>query len=311
MLFRPQTALRVRWNMNTDTPLPPDEPAGENPPDGAMIDYFIRSAAGAVVTLEIKDDSGQTIRRYSSADPVPTPDPNLAIPSYWVRAPGKLSNEPGMHRFLWDMRYQPVPDVPPAYPIAAIYMNTPPAPTAPWALPGKYTVVLTVNGTSYSQPLVLRMDPRVTTPQKGLEEQFKLSKQLYDQWLALAALAESARPLRGQITDLRSRIPDDMKQRFENFSGEFQIFGGGAQPGAQGAQPRATVASVTARLRTLFTQIDGVDLAPTNEQRAAVVDVLKDAQTLLENWKTFRTRALPAFNTELQGKGLPVIAVPK
>jgi hypothetical protein len=183
MLFRPQTAMRVRWNMNTDTPLPPDEPAGENPPDGAMIDYYISSnpprrdgrSAGQLVVLEIKDESGNTVRRYSSADPTPTPDPALAIPSYWLRPLQQLSGEAGMHRFLWDMRYQPVPGVPPAYPIAAIYMNTPSAPTAPWALPGKYTVVLTVNGKSYSQPLVLRMDPRVTTPQKDLEEQFKLS----------------------------------------------------------------------------------------------------------------------------------------
>jgi hypothetical protein len=315
VLFRSQTAMRVRWNMNTDTPLPPDEPAGENPPDGAMIDFYIAASterpAQRPVVLEIKDESGQTVRRYSSADPTPTPDPSLAIPSYWLRPPQPLPGKVGMHRFLWDMRYQPVPGVSPTYPIAAIYMNTAPAPTAPWALPGKYTVVLTVNGKSYSQPLVLRMDPRVTTPQKELEEQFKLSKQLYDQWLFLAALAEAARPLRRQMTDLSSRIPEDMKQRFEKFGGELQIFGGGATPGAPGAQPRVTVASVTARLRTLFTQIDGVDLASTNEQRAAAAVVLKDAQTLFENWEAFRTRSLPAFNQELQGKGLPVIAVPK
>jgi photosystem II stability/assembly factor-like uncharacterized protein len=319
VLFQPQTAWRVRWNMNTDTPLPPDEPAGQNPPDGAMIDYYIAGIplrrderrTGQLVVLEIKDESGNTVRRYSSADPTPTPDPALAIPSYWLRPPQQLSGEVGMHRFLWDMRYQPVPGVPPAYPIAAIYMNTPSAPTAPWAPPGNYTVVLTVRGKSYSQPLVLRMDPRVTTPHRDLEEQFNLSKQLYDQWLALAVLAESARPLRGQITDLRSRIPEDMKQRFEEFSGQFQVFGGGAQPGAPGTQPRVTVASVSARLRTLFMQIDGVDIASTSEQRTAAADVLKDAQTLLESWQAFRTRALPAFNQELQGKGLPVIAVPK
>ena len=156
------------------------------------------------------------------------------------------------------------------------------------------------------------MDPRVTTAQKDLEEQFKLSKQLYDQWLALAAVAESARPLRGQITDLGSRIPEDMKPRFEEFSGQFQVFGGGGpQPGGTAAQPRATVASVTGRLRTLFAQIEGVDLAPTTQQRTAAAEVVKDAQTLLENWQTFRTRVLPGFNQELQGKGLPVIAVPK
>ena len=309
-LFRPQTAMRVRWNMNTDTPLPPEEPAGENPPDGAMIDYHIGSAGAAGVTLEIKDDSGQTIRRYSSADPVPTPDPNLAIPSYWVRPPRRLSNEPGMHRFLWDLRYQPVPGVAATYGIAAIYMNTPSAPTAPWALPGKYTVVLTVNGKSYSQPLELRMDPRVTTEQKDLAQQLRLSKQLYDQWLALASLAESARPVRTQITDLRPRIPEEFKKRFEEFSEQMQVFGGAPQ-GPPGATPRVTIASVTGRLRTLFTQIDGVDLAPTTQQREAAEEAIRDAKALQLSWVAFKTGGLPAFNQELQGKGLPVIAVPK
>jgi hypothetical protein len=216
-----------------------------------------------------------------------------------------------MHRFLGDMRYQPVPGVPATSPIAAIYMNTASAPTAPWALPGTYTVVLTVNGKSYAQPLVLRMDPRVTTPQKDLEEQFKLSKQLYDQWLALATLAESARPVRTQITELRPRIPEEMKKRFEDFSEQFQIFGGGATPGAQGAQPRVTGASVTGRLRTLFAQIDGVDLAPTTQQREAADEAIRDAKALQLSWVAFKTGGLPAFNQELQGKGLPVIVVPK
>ena len=76
-LFRPQTALRVRWNMNTDTPLPPDEPAGENPPDGAVIDYYLGSATSGPVTLEIRDAAGQVVRRYSSTDPVPPIDPML------------------------------------------------------------------------------------------------------------------------------------------------------------------------------------------------------------------------------------------
>ncbi|HEY8204445.1 MAG TPA: hypothetical protein VIF81_06945, partial [Pyrinomonadaceae bacterium] len=316
VLFKPQTAMRVRWNNNTDTPLPPDEPAGENPPDGAMIDYYVGNAGASpasVVTLEVKDDSGNTVRRYSSADPTPTPDPMLAIPPYWVRPPQKLSNEPGMHRFLWDMHYAPVPGVQPQYPISAVYMNTAPADTSPWAMPGKYTVVLTVNGRSYSQPLTLRMDPRVTTSQKDLAEQFKLSKQLYDEWLLLAALAESARPVRGQVTELRPRIPEELKKRFEEFSEGLGAFaaGGGPQGPPAAQTPRATVASVTARLRTLFAQLEGVDLAPTTQQKTAAAEVLKDAQTLLENWQLFKIQALPAMNQELQGKGLPVIAVPK
>jgi hypothetical protein len=157
------------------------------------------------------------------------------------------------------------------------------------------------------------MDPRVTTSQKDLAEQFKLSKQLYDEWLLLAVLAESARPLRGHITELRPRIPEELKKRFEAFSESVGVFAGGGPPqGPPGAQsPRATVASVTARLRTLFAQLEGVDLAPTTQQKTAASEVLKDAQTLLDNWQLFKTQALPALNQELQGKGLPVIAVPK
>src|SRR5882762_1405200 len=108
-LFRPQTALRIRWNLNTDTPLPPDEPAGENPPDGAVIDYYLGSSPSGPVTLEIRDAAGQVVRRYSSSDPVPAIDPMLAVPTYWVRPAKGLSGEPGMHRFLWDMRYPPIP----------------------------------------------------------------------------------------------------------------------------------------------------------------------------------------------------------
>ncbi|MEP6708028.1 MAG: glycoside hydrolase, partial [Pyrinomonadaceae bacterium] len=199
LLLRPQTAMRVRWNTNSDTPLPPDEPAGENPPDGAMIDYYIGSPTSAPVTLEIKDEAGQLVRRYSSADPLPTPDPALSIPPYWVRPPQKLASEPGMHRFLWDMHYAPVPGLQPQYPIAAVYRNTAPAPTSPWAMPGKYTVVLTIGDKSYRQPLTLVMDPRVKTSLADLAEQFRLSRQVYDEWLALNSISESVKLIRSQV----------------------------------------------------------------------------------------------------------------
>src|SRR5437016_4717538 len=102
-LFKPQNAHRVRWSMNTDTPLPPDFPAADNPPDGAVIDYYLASATSAPVTLEIRDGGGKAVHRYSSADPVPAADPMLAIPTYWLRAPQVLSAAAGVHRFLWDM----------------------------------------------------------------------------------------------------------------------------------------------------------------------------------------------------------------
>jgi len=314
VLFRPQTALRVRWNTNTDTPLPPDEAAGENPPDGAIIDYYLGAGASGDVTLEIKDEAGRIVRRYSSADPLPTPDPMLAIPSYWVRPSQKLSGAPGMHRFLWDLHLMPVPGVRPDYPISAVYRNTPPAPTSPWAMPGRYTVVLTVSGKSYSQPLVLQMDPRVKTPTVELAEQFRSSKQLYDQWLALQSMTESARPVRGQITELRPRVPEgDLKKHFEALSEKLQVFGvaaaGPAGPAAAAA--RLTVAALTARLRTLFNVIEGVDTAPTPQVTAAVADVLKDSRSLQENWQGIKSQDVPALNQELRAAGLPVIQIPK
>lgn len=313
VLFRPQTAWRVRWNMNSDTPLPPDVAAGENPPDGAMIDYYIGSNASAPVTLEIKDEARQTVRRYSSADAIPTPDPALAIPPYWVRPPQKLAAEPGMHRFLWDMHLAPVPGLQPQYPIAAVYRNTSPAATSPWALPGKYTVVLTVGGKSYEQPLKLVMDPRVKASQADLAEQFKLSKQLYDEWLALNSISETVRRIRGQMVELRSRAPEgDLKTRLNALGEKLQALagaGGGGPGGGAAAAARASIASTTGRIRTLFSLIEDVDLAPTPQAAGAVPEVLKDSKSLQESWQTIKSQDIPALNQELRAAGLPVIAI--
>ena len=205
-LFRPEPAIRVRWSMNTDTPLPPDVPAGQNPPDGAILDYYLGPSASGEVTLEVFDQAGKLVRRYSSADPVPAPDPMLTIPRYWVRPPLRLSNEPGMHRFLWDMHYPPIPEEKPEYPMTAVVHHTPPEANSPWVMPGSYTVKLTANGQSYTQPLTVRMDPRVRTSLAGLTQQFTLSKQLYDDLLRGRAALEklgpetSSKELRDQLT---------------------------------------------------------------------------------------------------------------
>src|SRR5262249_40220966 len=162
--------------LNTDTPLPPDEAAGENPPDGAMIDYFLAQDGPGPVTIEIKDSKGQSVRKYSNSDVPQKPNPErLRIPSYWVRPPEVLSNKSGLHRSLWDMHYTPVPGVQPEYPIAATYHNTAPRATSPWVAPGDYTVTLTVNGKTMTEPLTVQMDTRVKAPSADLQQQFDLS----------------------------------------------------------------------------------------------------------------------------------------
>jgi photosystem II stability/assembly factor-like uncharacterized protein len=314
LLFKPQTAVRVRWNTNSDTPLPPDVAAGENPPDGAMIDYYIGASTPGPLTLEIKDANGATVRRYSSTDPLPSQDPMLNIPPYWVRPPQKLASEPGMHRFLWDLHYTPVPGVAPQYPIAAVYRNTAPASTSPWAMPGAYTIVLTVGGKKYEQPLKLVMDPRVKTSTADLAEQFKLSKQMYDERMTLNSISEEVRKLRGQITELRAKVSDaTLKAHIDALAEKLQAlagaggggFGGGGGAGAGAA--RITVTSTAGRAGTLFTLIEDVDVAPTPQVASAVPDVVKDSRGLQENWRTIKSQDIPALNQELRAAGLAIL----
>jgi photosystem II stability/assembly factor-like uncharacterized protein len=307
-LYRPQTALRVRWNLNTDTPLPPDEPGGENPPDGAMIDYYLDSTVKGPVTLEIKDETSATIRRYSSTDPVPGIDPNVAVPTYWIRPAKGLSAEAGMHRFLWDMHLEPIPGVPPSYPISAVYRNTPTVPTSPWAMPGKYTVVLTAGGKSYSKPLTLQMDPRVKTSVADLGLQFKLSKQMYDQWRALMGSTERVRAMRRELTDLQAKAQTpELKTQIANLNKKIGELVGADAQGPNAPATGVTMQGTTGRLRTLFTLMQGVDLAPTPQVVAAVAEVSREATNLSQAWQTIQKQDIPALNQALQAAGLATI----
>ncbi len=177
-LYAPGEAWRVRWNRWTDTPLPADEPAGENPPEGALIYYSLGQAARGPVVLEILDDAGRLVRRFSSDD---VPEPMLEgqnVPPLWVRPPEALSTTTGLHRFAWDLTYERPVGVRLSYPISAIAGYTPAEPRGPIAMPGRYTVRLTVDGRTESQPLIVKMDPRVTTTTIGLRRQFELSMRI-------------------------------------------------------------------------------------------------------------------------------------
>ncbi|MDP2958214.1 MAG: hypothetical protein Q8N53_17435 [Longimicrobiales bacterium] len=174
-LFAPGDAWRFRWNRWTDTPLPLDEPAGTNPPEGALIYYWLHDAPRGPVTLEILDGTGALVRRFSSADEPEAMLEGQQVPPRWVRAPQVVSAEAGMHRFAWDLRYERPAGVRQGYPISAISGQTPAEPRGPVAMPGTYTVRLTVDGVAHAQPLRVKMDPRVTTSEADLRLQFDLS----------------------------------------------------------------------------------------------------------------------------------------
>ncbi len=305
LLFKPQTALRVRGNANTDTPLPPDEPAGENPHDGAMIDYFLSNDATGPVAIEIKDNKGASVRKYSSVDELVKPDPKrLKIPAYWIRPPQLLSTKAGMHRFLWDMHYTPVPNVQPEFPISATYRKTAPAPTSPWVAPGSYTVVLTVDGKSFAQPLTVQMDPRVKTSAPELQEQFDLSWQLYQLRLTLAPIGKKFDDINEQLTKLKARAAEhpDVTEKLEAFVQTLAQFG---PPHARpGAPPSLFVLESTERL---FNEIQGADAAPTAAVKAAVADVQTKIGPLMQAWHKLLDSDLPALNQQLKQVGFPEI----
>ena len=160
-LFAPRPTYRFPRDTNTDTPLPPEEPAGKNPPDGAILYYYLKSAAAGPVMLEVLDSSSKVVAHFSSEDKAPPANPALDVPTYWLRPFQPLAAGAGMHRFIWDLHGSPSgrggrggeP------PISAVYMDTPVNEGA-WMPAGSYTVKLTVGGQSYTQPLTVKPDPR-------------------------------------------------------------------------------------------------------------------------------------------------------
>jgi hypothetical protein len=306
VLFRPQTATRVRWDMNTDTPLPPDIPAGKNPPDGAIIDYFLGPNSTGEAKLEILDANARVIRSYSSSDPVPQVDPMLPIPTYWVRPPQHLANTPGMHRFLWDMHYPPIPGQRPEYPMQAVFRNTAPATSAPWVMPGKYTVRLTAAGASHSQPLTVRMDPRVKTPPRDLAAQFTLSKQIYDDLIPASAAAEQIRSLRAQIAKRPNELDaltgfDKQLKELLGESGRFASREPGGTPD--------TLGSVLGTLTGLLNSLQEADAAPTSQAAMAAIEKRGTLKKLMANWNTLKSRELPRVNEQLRMASKPELAL--
>jgi photosystem II stability/assembly factor-like uncharacterized protein len=256
VLFTPQAALRVRWNTNTDTPLPPDEPRHPNPPEGAIIDYYLARDASAPLVLEIFDAAGTLVRHYSSAEPpAPLPDPatNAPLPLYWYRKPMALLATAGMHRFTWDVHYQPLPvggggRGGGGLPIAAVPYDTVPAPGTPWVAPGQYTVKLTANGATSSQPITVKPDPRVKTAALAMQQVYALSSAMYVEAkdaIAAAAAAQAA----GKTGDA------------------------------------AALTTAAQALAGVMNSLQAADVPPTTRQLKAIADARASAAAAMAKWK--------------------------
>jgi len=307
-LLRPARATRVRWNTWTDTPLPIDEPQAENPPDGAPIDYWLPDNAGRV-TLEILDASGAAVRRVRSDD---APEPLVEgrnIPDWWIRPWRPLPNGGGMHRWVWDL-HEATPDAPRfEYPISAVLRDTPREPRGPWAAPGRYTVRLTVADATdsthtkvFTQPLDVRMDPRVTAGAAALAQQHTLSRRLADGMNRAAAALREVRAARATLAERRKGAATplaDSLARVDDHVGKFEgVAAGGGRRRSGAAED--TFGTVADDLLTLYGVVQGADVAPTSQTVAAADARLHALDALLADWAAER-RALGSLGTTNPG----------
>jgi hypothetical protein len=250
-LFRPAPAWRFRNNKNTDTPLPPDEPAAPNPPDGVSIGYLLGAPARAVTLEIVEGTTGDVIRRYSSEDPPEPPVDGRNIPDYWIRPAARLQSTAGLHRFVWNLRYAPPAVDRFSYPIAAVKGDTPRTPQGMFVLPGTYQVRLTVDGRSFRQAVTVRMDPRVKTSIADLTLQFKLSR-------AVDAMLRRLAQVRAETSERLAAAAGDE---------------------AAGLRARASeLQAAYAPLPALFDSLQEADMRPTAAVEAAVAAALARAE---------------------------------
>ncbi len=309
MLLAPAPAWRVRRDNYTDTPVPPDEPAGENPPDGAIIDYDLPSDAHGVVSLEILDSSGKVLRRYSSEDPVtPTPDDlrtNL-IPAYWPLRHGPLPTTAGMHRWVWDLHETTPTSSRYGYPISAVAYRTPLEPEGPVVLPGTYTVRLTVDGRSETAPLKVKMDPRVHTPAAALETLHTAQESMASSLDALAKADLEAHSIQEQAAAVQNAAA---ASQLAEFNAALKTLMSGSEHQAQTKQEESKpgLDDVTGEAAQVYGQLSQADAAPTAALMAASTQVAKEGKEVLPAWEEFKQKQLPAMNQHLRSANLPTI----
>ncbi len=273
-LFAPQVAYRIRRSKATDTPLPPEEPMGENPPDGAIVDYVLKAAPISPVTLEVLDAKGALVRRFAS-DEKPGPDDanEIPVPAYWRRPQRVLPATPGMHRFVWDL-HLPAPDaLERQYPISAVPHDTPKEPLGPAVLPGTYTLRLTVDGKMLTRPLTVKIDPRVKASAPALEKRFAVATRIADALHRDAEALKRVKTFRKDLAARRSQAQGGkLSEALEAADAEAAALGGG-----EGRRRRAArdgerdLATLNADLTTLYAIVEGADDAPTTQVEASAI----------------------------------------
>jgi hypothetical protein len=309
-LFAPQLTYRVHRSTNTDTPFPPEVPAGQNPPDGAMIDYVLGAGFSGPVILEIDDSSGKLVRRFSSADqPAPVDTRELNVPTYWVRPERTLSASPGMHRFVWDLRMPPPDALEHEYPISAIPGDTPRGPQGPAVLPGDYKVTLTANGKMFTQPVHIQMDPRVKTSAADLAQQFMLETQIADAMHQDYSTLMQIRNLRAQLKKLEPEGKlRDLAPALKDLESKAATLEGDGSGATFLSTPEGnSFTKLNAGFATVLGIVDSADAAPTTQAVAMLTRLQSALSDQTKQWEQLQAQEVASLNTRLRRAGAKML----
>ena len=311
-LFRPSQAIRVRASMNRDSPLPPETPAGENPPPGAILYYYLPSVPAGTVTIEILDASGKLVRKYASDDQPAFPNFPQPIAANWLRFPPALSKQAGMQRFVWDLRFPLPPTIIPSYSSAVYGMNTPREPEGPLVLPGVYQVKLTVAGHSYTEPLTLKMDPRVKVSPSDLHSQLDLGlkvsaviQQDYDAY-------QQIRDLRAQLKSLRDQLGEDpLAKQIITAAAELDSKAEALEGarGTNGFVPESLFKTNESLASLAVIVNDTADRAPTAQASAAFQELRHTLALQLAQWEMIQQKDLPALNALIRNSKISPLRI--
>jgi photosystem II stability/assembly factor-like uncharacterized protein len=286
-LFQPATATRVRYNMFSDTPLPPEEPAGQNPLDGAALDYYLGTTAKEV-NIEIIDGKGGMVATFSSLDkPLVVDSLSMAHPTYWARPEKSISTETGHHRFVWNLRYACPKGAQSQYSIAAVYHNTASGPVGPFVHPGEYTVKLSVDGEVQEKKISVRMDPRVSISETDLALQTKYSATCY---LAYNQLQKITEIIDEKLANPKTKWAKGKKELITSFRGNGLPDNPDVLYGSISATSleNETVVGLQEKLLFLMALLQSADAKPTTQAIAGVETLSKRVEEMVSKWKAFK-----------------------
>ena len=299
-LFRPETANRVRPGRDQGTESPLDEPQTANPPEGAVIDYYLKEKPTAPIQLEILSTDGKLVRRFSSDDALPETNPaDVPFPVYWVHQQQPLSAEAGMHRFVWDLQCALPEGVRDSYRQRRTVL----------APPGNYTVKLTANGKSTIQPLTVVLDPRVRTRQEALVQQFALASTLSAKLSVVSAEQKQFDLLQKQVQEREKALAgnSDLEKAFAELKKKWDWTVGAEKSGdfmqlglSLPEKHPEPLPQVVSALGALLAYVESADAAPTADMNNASKAWLAAADEAMVRWRAFLRTDLSAFNDQLQ-----------